>query len=275
MARWRPVIFPAALLLVGACTTDPTTSPVNASDPSFITGGAPTGPAFGHVGALLWDADANGAFNATELLCSGTLIAPTVFLTAAHCVTGLGDAPVLGVSFSANLVLAPVVMPVVGMAADPGFGKPGRRAHDLAVVFLPQGATTGISPAALPPAGLLEALNWRGGLRGQEFLNVGYGYSASRHGPPGFRYDGQRNGSRSLFQSLQPETLSLLMNQRATGLGGDCYGDSGGPKYLAEYPALIVAVVSWGDGPCRALSVNTRLDTRAARAFLGAFVDLP
>lgn len=275
MDRWRVVILPAVVLLLGACSTESPTFPSPTSNPSFITGGAPTGSAFAHVGALLWDANGDGVLTATEVLCSGTLVAPTVFLTAAHCVSGLGDAPMLGVSFSANLILLPTIIPVQGIAADPHFGRASRKSHDLAVVFLPEGATTGITPAQLPPVGLLDALGWRGGLRNHAFVNVGYGWSAARTGPPSFEYDAQRNWSRSHFQSLQQHTLSLLMNSRATGLGGDCYGDSGGPKYLAEHPSLIVAIVSWGDGPCRALSVNTRLDTPAARRFLEQFVDLP
>lgn len=65
------------------------------------------------------------------------------------------------------------------------------------------------------------------------------------------------------------------MATAATGEGGDCYADSGSPKFLEGYEETVVAVVNWGDIPCRALSVNSRLDTQRARSFLGGYVTLP
>ena len=48
-----------------------------------ITFGQPDGNLHPNVGALVadWDPDSPGP----DIFCSGTLIAPTVFLTAAHC----------------------------------------------------------------------------------------------------------------------------------------------------------------------------------------------
>jgi hypothetical protein len=76
-------------------------------------------------------------------------------------------------------------------------------------------------------------------------------------------------------RALLPSWLGLLMTQNATKLGGDCYGDSGGPKFLASNPGVVVATVTSGDTPCRATSWDYRLDTPAARAFLGQYVSLP
>jgi hypothetical protein len=51
-----------------------------------IIGGAPTGSgSYRSVGALLYDFDQNGIINANDLLCTASLIAPTVVLTAGHC----------------------------------------------------------------------------------------------------------------------------------------------------------------------------------------------
>ncbi|HYU08880.1 MAG TPA: hypothetical protein VEK77_05810, partial [Gemmatimonadales bacterium] len=74
---------------------------------------------------------------------------------------------------------------------------------------------------------------------------------------------------------LQPAWLGLNMNISATDLGGDCYGDSGGPKFLKGNLNVIVATVTTGDYPCRATSWDYRTDTPNARAFLGQFVTLP
>ena len=48
-----------------------------------ITFGQPDGNLHPNVGALLADYDPDSP--GPDILCSGTLIAPTVFLTAAHC----------------------------------------------------------------------------------------------------------------------------------------------------------------------------------------------
>ncbi len=104
----RPAAAFALLsLLTAACSdgSSPTTTPER---PRFIIGGSPTGDAaFTNVGALLLDRQ-NG--RGPRLLCTGSLIAPTVFLTAAHClafVTSLPGNPKLFVSFEADVVPAP------------------------------------------------------------------------------------------------------------------------------------------------------------------------
>jgi hypothetical protein len=50
---------------------------------SAITFGQPDGNRHPNVGALLADYDPDSP--GPDIICSGTLIAPTVFLTAAHC----------------------------------------------------------------------------------------------------------------------------------------------------------------------------------------------
>ena len=81
--------------------------------------------------------------------------------------------------------------------------------------------------------------------------------------------------SKSEFMGLQPTWLGLLMNAAATGEGGDCYGDSGGPKFLDGRPDMVLATVTTGDMNCRATSWSWRLDSPEARGFLGAHLTLP
>ena len=72
--------------------------------PEFITNGVPTGSDFGAVGALLFDFGADGSLDG---LCTGSLIAPTVFLTAAHCLSSLPPIVQLYVTFDPALSLPP------------------------------------------------------------------------------------------------------------------------------------------------------------------------
>jgi hypothetical protein len=60
----------------------------------------------------------------------------------------------------------------------------------------------------------------------------------------------------------------------STGDGGTCYGDSGGPNFLGSSNTLAATTIT-GDAICRSTNVVYRLDTAAARAFLGGYVTLP
>jgi hypothetical protein len=279
-----------ALLAAGCADQAPpmepdATEPRAAPDrPSFINNGVPTGDDFASVGALLYDFNQDGVIDGDDLVCSGSLVAPTVFLTAAHCVILFPAGTPLYVSFSPDLYDEPIVIPATGFTYDPRFplhhtpagplAIAGGR-YDLALVFLPAEDVAYLTPLQLPPAGALSALAAQGGLNGHHFINVGYGVDAAPSGPPSFVYDGVRKWSLSPFMALQPTWLGLLMNQHATGQGGDCGGDSGSPKFLEGNTTTIYAIVSWGDRVCRATSWDWRLDTPQARSFLGQYVVLP
>lgn len=278
MCPARPAAAIAILCLLAACRDD--SAPSGVTDPShrpqFIINGEPTGSgSFGSVGALLFDFDGNG-ITGDDALCSGSLIADTVFLTAAHCVSFLPAGAQLYVSFNPDLFQKPLrAIAAKAFFFDPGFGHDEGDLHDVAVVILPAGKTRGIAPLRLPRAGLLDDRAARNGLKDQIFLNVGYGVDATLRGMPGFTFDGVRKVSRSPFQALEPFWLWLNMNSNATDLGGDCFGDSGSPKFFLEDSTLIVATVTSGDAVCRATSKDYRLDTSTPRAFLGPFVTLP
>lgn len=260
-----------------ACNERPISAP-QSSDPNFIVNGVPTGNDFASVGALLFDFNADGVINGDDEWCTGSLISPTVFLTAAHCVISSYTPPgtQFWVSFNSNLYERSFkAIKATGYVYDPAFGHDQADLHDLAVVFLPANATRGMTIYQLPRAGLLDQLSAQGGLRDAIFVNVGYGTSNTRTGVPDFPYDGLRSTSESEFLGLQPAWLGLNMNISATELGGDCYGDSGGPKFIQGNLNVIVATVTTGDFPCRATSWDYRTDTPNARAFLGQFVTLP
>lgn len=266
-------------LLLAACTDPaaPGGAAPPAAKPSLIVNGTPTGSAYGNVGALMFDFDGDGITGGDEM-CTGSLITPTVFLTAAHCVVTQWTPPgsQFYVSFAPDLYAKGLkVIKATGYVYDPQYGHDQAKLHDLALIFLPDGATKGITPLKLPPAGYLDLLAAQGKLSKTLFVNVGYGVSATVTGIPGFFYDGKRRTSKSEFMGLQPTWLGLLMNTNATGEGGDCYGDSGGPKFLDGDPTMIFATVTTGDYNCRATTWDWRLDTPEARGFLGRYVPLP
>src|SRR5437879_9076996 len=189
------------VLVIGTATCRDAPSPTALLDrPSFIINGQPTGDnSFSNVGALLFDFDGNGIITGDDALCSGSLIAPTVFLTAAHCVSFFPADAQLYVSFDANLFAQPLqkLIAATEFHFDPGFGHDLGDLHDVAVVLLPAGSTTTIQPLQLPPAGLLDDLAAHNGLKDRIFLNVGYGVAATLRGKPPYTSAGVRQVATS------------------------------------------------------------------------------
>lgn len=239
------------------------------SPAASIGNGVPDGNGHPNVGILLFEEEG-------ELvpLCSGSLIAPAVFLTAGHC-TGALEAigpPAVWVSFDPEFdPVTSALSSASSFRTHPGF-RPGSLFNDLGVVLLAQ--PVGIAPVTLPPGGLLSQMKASGTLDDQTFTNVGYGVVPTVRGRPAFSFDGVRRVSTSPLSGLTQQFLKLLMNSNATGQGGVCFGDSGSPKFLGR-SNTIVAVTSWGDAVCRATNSNPRLDIASARAFLDDYVELP
>jgi secreted trypsin-like serine protease len=244
---------------------------------SAITYGQPDGNIHPNVGALVV-ADEQGEF----LFCSGTLIAPDVFLTAAHCTAAIEQFGLefRGVTFDSVFDPDTSVVHPGTPYTHPEYPGPSSDAKDIAVVVL-NDEVTGIQPALLPSLGLLDQLANDGALKGQSFTAVGYGATERTHEPgsgsPVFGEGGTRMYSVSTFSALNKGFLRLSQNP-STGDGGTCYGDSGGPNFLGAGPSetnIIASITITGDVPCRSRNVTYRLDTPTARDFLDEFVTLP
>jgi hypothetical protein len=216
-----------------------------------ITGGSLDGGAHPAVGLLVADLG-----NGPVPDCSGSLVSPTVFVTAAHCTGDLASARVW-VSFDAQYVSGASPLLPGTAHTDPQWGQVKNDSHDLAVVVLDK-AVRGVTPFALPAEGALEAPD----VSAQTFTNVGYGYSDRS-----FTFDGYRRWSTSSFTNLKPTVLVLSEKS-----GGVCFGDSGGPRLLGN---VVEAITSTGNSNCTGQSINYRLDTPTARAFLTSFVTAP
>jgi len=204
-----------------------------------------------------------------------------VFLTAAHCTSFLA---LLGIR-RVRVTFAPHYdedsTSRAGTFAGryvshPAFGSGGAsNPHDIAVVLLDK--SPGIRPARLPQAGLLDRLAAEHVLDDRTFTAVGYGTvrEVKTGGPQALFFDGTRRFVTQHALNREKAWLLLSMNP-ATGNGGTCFGDSGGPHFLGG-PAsnLVVALTVTGDAVCRASDKSYRLDTAAARDFLEDFIDLP
>jgi secreted trypsin-like serine protease len=251
---------------------------VVAATANAITFGVPDGNRHPNVGALVADWNPNSP--GPDQFCTGTLVDETLFLTAAHCMTGWPEGTKFWVTFAPEYNEA-AAMPsglveVVDFTIHEDFGQPGggADAHDIAIVVLRDAQTA--TPADLPGLGLLDTYSQQQ-LRQLGFTTVGYGIvrTSKKGGPHGFIDMTTRMVAQQTLLSLQPAWLLLNMNP-STGSGGTCYGDSGGPHFLGGMTSnLIVSLTVTGDAMCRATDKTYRLDTPSAQEFLSRFGLVP
>lgn len=237
-----------------------------------ITFGEPDENRHPSVGLTLTDLDDDTLF----LGCSGTLIAPMVFLTAGHCThffARLGPGKTWITFDSSYDPTTSRLVAVSDFVTHPDY-DPKTLFNDVGVILLAE-PVEGVSPSLLPPENLLDQMKVAGTLKDQKFVNVGYGATAvfKKH-PPLYPRDGVRRFSTSPYSGLTQNWLLLLGNNDATGQGSICSGDSGGPHFLGD-TNMIVSVTSLGDAVCRTLDQSQRLDTPSILAFLDDYVTLP
>jgi len=227
-----------------------------------ITNGRADGNRHPNVGGLVSPTQYS---DGTWLYCSGTLISPTVFVTAAHCGE---DGERVAVTFDPAYQDGDTVYGGT-FQADPAYSQRQNDPHDIAVVVLADPITS-IAPASLPAAGSLSDLSRR-----QRITSVGYGAYEVTRGPGGhqFLYDDVRMVATGTLNATTKSWLRVSMNP-STGNGGTCYGDSGGPNFLGDTD-IVAATTITGDAICRATNVDYRLDTASARKFLAQYVTLP
>jgi len=272
--------------ILASCAADSAVGPsAPPGDPSRIVFGSPdVANTYSNVAAVMYRRP-NGTYSP---FCTGTLIAPTVVLTAAHCTsyfeTELAPAGyTLYVSFrnviafdsKVDAATIASLVPVTDVITNPDYSQRQSDVGDLGLLTLAT-APAGVTPATLPTLGLLDELAAQNGLKGATFTVAGYGVQdrVVGSGPPVFTdanpvFRGYAVGS---FMALNKGYLRLSQNP-STGDAGACYGDSGGPNFLSLNGQLVlVAVTITGDAPCRATNVVYRLDTPSAQAFLSAYV---
>ena len=197
--------------------------------------------------------------------CTGTLMSPTVVLTASHCTDGTSSARAyFEVEVTHDFRNAPTGGVTGTTVTHPDF-NPRTLRNDVAVVILDSEADL-LEYPTLPSEGLLSQLKRSHEIQDDWFVAAGYG-GVTGFPPPVITFDYFRRVSESPYGSLTQNNLHLQQNPNATGAGGTCFGDSGGPHFW-EDSLLLVSVTSWGDAICRSNDMTQRVDLPSVLGFL-------
>ena len=252
------------MLLWVAVAAAVTAAPANA-----ITYGTPTsGDQYSSVGGLVTTSTRTGE---QYVYCSGTLISPTVFLTAAHCdisdTTGTDEACV---TFD-NRLTDRSKLYCGTFIASPYYTHRQNDPNDLAVVVFEKPIRNVGTATVVDEVGYLDRLFAEGELdQSSEFVSVGYGITEFTNAPGGPRAQALNTKmyATGTFNALGPGYIRISQNP-ATGDAGTCSGDSGGPQFL---DGVLVSITITGDVFCKSTNVVQRLDTELAQLFLSEYV---
>jgi hypothetical protein len=252
-----------------------------------VINGQPDGEQHPNVGLIVgFDSQGRGIY-----ACTGTLIAPTIVLTAAHCVGGEDfGVPIaeIRVDFDDHLrqnsdgfyVIENFVrgagswnplfqdMPVsAGSGGTAAFLA--NAAYDIGLITLEKRADKvfpGVKPMPIAGAGSNEI--YRTGNSKDLVLQVGYG--VQRSGPTGqpssYFIDFTRNQASVVPKKATDALLYIGGSPNdSTGYGAPCSGDSGSPVLRT---GQIISLFTFGQSSCNNIGGGPRLDAGPARAWL-------
>ncbi|GAA2160353.1 trypsin-like serine protease [Pedococcus bigeumensis] len=293
----RPITTVVTALVAAAATSVALALPAGAIN-SYNASPAPERTEVGAFVAL-WDNTGDGVPDRFDWVCTGIMVDDDTYLTAAHCTDDWPAGTRFFVSLEQDfqsLIDAHATQPAAVQAAlflangwvvegdthqDPAYPGNSADSHDIGVIDFADRAVTpqdvwDFTPANLPTAGQLDQLGGRA-LDAADWWAVGYGTEEAARGPGGHTHPGGGVRMKAVedFNALNKTWVRLAMNQ-SRGLGGACYGDSGGPNFVQLGGRLVLAATTiTGDAPCYATNVAYRVDTPGARAFLAPYVALP
>lgn len=231
-----------------------------------ITNGQPDEDEHPYVCLVVFD-NANGP----AWRCSGTLLTPTLVLTAGHCTDGAVAARV----WFDEVVVGNTEYPFSGDTSydgtpytNPDFcigcgnGLPGFAYRDVGVVVLTEAVPLDVVDeyAELPDPELVDTLKNKAPID-----LVGYGVQCQERGtgPPSWKGDLVRLNAPSNLVSGKfvhsDEFIRIAFNP-GRGSGGTCFGDSGGPDLLGGTNTVLAVNSYVTNYNCAGVGYSSRVD---------------
>jgi hypothetical protein len=248
-----------------------------------IKNGQPDGNAHPYVcWVVTWDGSSPYVY-----LGTGSLISPTVVLTAGHMTYDPSIAYVW-VSFDPMASWSPLSGGSDWKVVDSWYTHPnfsmgsGEKGltdwitHDVGILILEDPVSLP-QYAQLPALGLVDTLPM---MQGVDLVGYGVQYQLRGLGIPppdnwdwidfGYRYNATAQLITGNFQ--WSDEFIMLTTNPGQGNGGTCYGDSGSPILLAG-TNTVLAVCSWGaNGNCAGTSYEYRIDQPGILEWINSFL---
>jgi V8-like Glu-specific endopeptidase len=211
--------------------------------------------------------------------CSGTLISPTIFLTAGHCT----ETPAAHVEiwFDADVEsgIPANGYPFTGQVGGtphthPQYNPNAFFLYDLGVVVLDEPVVVS-TYGALPTLDQLDALKTQRGKQDVTFTAVGYGLQESFPDAASWKEHNVRvrmvaHPKLNQINGGIVGDFSLLLSNN-THTGGTCFGDSGGPNFIGN-SNVVGGVTSFGlNGNCAGTGGVYRVDRADDLDWLATF----
>lgn len=221
----------------------------------------------------------SGSSVSASPFCSGTLIAPTVVLTAAHCLdVANGGKPQFATMPPSALAIyvgdspatdpSPSIFGVTQTLIHPGYDRKNLF-NDIALVRLGAAVPTALTA---PVAALPASLGLQGSDVGSLLLNfAGFGETETGSSGVKLQADGILGGLGCSVPGCYGADDPFTQFSYSQPDSGPCFGDSGGPAFIIRGGVPYVAgLTSWGDAYCTQFGVSTRVD--AYGSFISGFV---
>jgi V8-like Glu-specific endopeptidase len=245
---------------------------------SAVQFGQPDGNAHPYVGLLVFDVNGSPAWR-----CSGTLLSPTVMVTAGHCTYGTSGGRVWfesdvesGIPGNGYPSGGGTSIEFKRIYTHPNYVDGAFYLYDVGIVILKKPVRLN-TYGTLAPVGLLDQLATQRGQQDQSFTVVGYGLQSvvPTLQQDRVRYQGtvQLIGVNGTFGIPQGTSATFTNNPGGgNGEGGTCFGDSGGPIFYSN-TTQIAAVTSFGiNENCAGTGGGYRLDTVDDQRFINQFL---